>query len=492
MAERAARRRSGAPTCSARGSSSSSFRSAATTRGRSSRRSCGTGPRAAARFTWPWEQRRGAASGADVLYVHGWSDYFFNPELAAVLVGGGRPLLRARPAQVRAQPAARADARLHHRTSPTTTPTSRRRSPRWGTGATDAAGARHPLGPLILLGHSTGGLTLSLWAARNPGRAAALVLNSPWLEFQLSGVGREALAPVDQLRRAGRPDGRRCRTSTSASTRARSSKELDGEWEYSHEWRPDRGFTVASGLAHRRSSRATRRSRRASTSARRCSRCCRRGRRSSRGGIDAMLSSDIVLVVDDIAERVAAARAERHGRAHRRGAARRVPVARARAGRGLRVDHALAARVRSPSALTRTERADAASGCRGATPAAANGPRSAAHCSSMIVFASTMSRPMRSSASSKRARAPRCPRPRRRGRRASRRRRCRARRAPRRSAAARSPSRGSCTRRTRARPRPRRAPVSSSASRRIAVSGSSSSSRPAAVSMSMPSGCSLT
>ena len=36
---------------------------------------------AADRFRWPWEQRP-AASGADLLYVHGCSDYFFNPELA--------------------------------------------------------------------------------------------------------------------------------------------------------------------------------------------------------------------------------------------------------------------------------------------------------------------------------------------------------------------------------------------------------------------------
>ena len=46
-------------------------------------------PRARAWFTWPWERRRGAASGADVLYVHGWSDYFFNPELARFWTDAG-------------------------------------------------------------------------------------------------------------------------------------------------------------------------------------------------------------------------------------------------------------------------------------------------------------------------------------------------------------------------------------------------------------------
>ena len=34
---------------------------------------------------------------------------------------------------------------------------------------------------LTLSGHSTGGLTASLWASKRPGKLDALVLNSPWL-----------------------------------------------------------------------------------------------------------------------------------------------------------------------------------------------------------------------------------------------------------------------------------------------------------------------
>src|SRR5690606_27580235 len=34
-------------------------------------------------WAWPWKARpAGEASGTDVLYVHGWSDYYFNRELA--------------------------------------------------------------------------------------------------------------------------------------------------------------------------------------------------------------------------------------------------------------------------------------------------------------------------------------------------------------------------------------------------------------------------
>lgn len=53
---------------------------------------------------------------------------------------------------------------------------------------------------LLLFGHSTGGLILSLWSARHPGHADALLLNSPWLELQLSGSVRRALLPVVTLR----------------------------------------------------------------------------------------------------------------------------------------------------------------------------------------------------------------------------------------------------------------------------------------------------
>ena len=53
--------------------------------------------------------------------------------------------------------------------------------------------------PIILYGHSTGGLTAALWADRHPGAIAGLVLNSPWLEYQGSTGTRQAGAPVIDL-----------------------------------------------------------------------------------------------------------------------------------------------------------------------------------------------------------------------------------------------------------------------------------------------------
>ncbi|WP_448808435.1 alpha/beta hydrolase [Agromyces bauzanensis] len=251
-------------------------------------------------WAWPWKaQPGGAASGTDVLYVHGWNDYFFNRELAEFWSDAGARFFALdlrkygrslRPGQTPGYVTdlATYDADIEAALEA------------MGRGPTDVAAASAR--PLILLGHSTGGLTLSLWAARNPGRAAALVLNSPWLEFQLSRVGREALAPV--IGWGARMNPMRPLPSVDLGFYARSiAKEQDGEWEYSHEWRPDRGFTmhpawltailaghatVAAGIdvgapvLTLLSARSTLQPR----------------------WDDAMLTTDIVLVVDDIAERV--------------------------------------------------------------------------------------------------------------------------------------------------------------------------------------------
>lgn len=50
--------------------------------------------------------------------------------------------------------------------------------------------------PLVLMGHSTGGLTATLWAYRHPGAVAGLVLNSAWLEVQTLASMRSAVQPV--------------------------------------------------------------------------------------------------------------------------------------------------------------------------------------------------------------------------------------------------------------------------------------------------------
>ncbi|WEO77728.1 alpha/beta hydrolase [Cryobacterium sp. SO2] len=177
------------------------------------------------------------AHGTDVLYLHGWSDYFFQTGLAEYWhsVGArfhaldlrkyGRSLrehqtpgyvadLATYDADIEAALAAMGHG--EHADRP-----SRRR--------------------LVLMGHSTGGLTLSLWAARHPGRAGALVLNSPWLEFQTGGVGRAFITPLVQLGARVQPLGTLPQVDLGFYSRSVSAN-LGGEWSYEPQWRPVRGF----------------------------------------------------------------------------------------------------------------------------------------------------------------------------------------------------------------------------------------------------------
>lgn len=254
------------------------------------------------RWRWPWElepelKREPAASGCDVLYVHGWSDYFFNPELARFWTDAGARFyaldLRKYGRSLREWQTPGYVTNLATYDEDIEAALAAIAS----NGADDETSAR----PLILLGHSTGGLIFSLWAARNPGRAAALVLNSPWLEFQLRGIGRQAISPMIEFRARLDPMGPLPNVDLGFYTRS-IAKELDGEWEYDHHWRPDRGFathpawltailaghaTVAEGI---------------DVGAPVLTLLSARSTLLPRWDA-AMLESDIVLVVDDIAQR---------------------------------------------------------------------------------------------------------------------------------------------------------------------------------------------
>lgn len=194
-------------------------------------------PRRGPRWRWPWgrepvAEAPPAASGADVLYVHGWSDYFFNSDIARFWADAGARFFAL-------------DLRKYGRSL------REGQTPAYVTDLAaydddlEAALAAMDSGgrPLILVGHSTGGLILSLWSARNHGRVAALVLNSPWLEFQLRGIGRQAISPVIEF--GARVNPMRPLPNIDRGFYARSiAREFDGEWEYDHRLRPDRGFPI--------------------------------------------------------------------------------------------------------------------------------------------------------------------------------------------------------------------------------------------------------
>ena len=120
-----------------------------------------------------------------VLYVHGWNDYFFQTHLADHLTDLGFDFYAI-------------DLRRYGR--------SLRRGHLHGfitdlddygaelAAAVDVIGQSHD--QLVLMGHSTGGLIISLWAGKNAGRIDGLILNAPWLDFQGLAMIRTLSSPV--------------------------------------------------------------------------------------------------------------------------------------------------------------------------------------------------------------------------------------------------------------------------------------------------------
>ncbi|MCR2810806.1 MULTISPECIES: alpha/beta hydrolase [unclassified Microbacterium] len=180
----------------------------------------------------------------DVLYVHGWSDYFFQRSLAAYWTDRGADFYAL-------------DLRKYGRSiRPDQTPGY---ITDLATYDEDIAAALAAMGRaldalasprrLVLVGHSTGGLTLSLWAARHPGVASALLLNSPWLEFQLSAMTRVAVAPMIGLHARLRPLEPLPQVDTGFYSRAQREVR-EAPLEINPAWRPEVSMTVHAPWLH--------------------------------------------------------------------------------------------------------------------------------------------------------------------------------------------------------------------------------------------------
>lgn len=166
----------------------------------------------------------------DVLYVHGWSDYFFQKDLAHAVTALGARFFAL---DLRGYGRSLRDGEIPGYVTSLDTYDE------------DIAAALDVIGSgrrLVVLGHSTGGLTLSLWAARHPGRAAAVVLNSPWLELQVGPWAREALAPIVNIRARYDPLGRHPVVDEGFYTRAQRELGTLPVGPEREKWRPDNGF----------------------------------------------------------------------------------------------------------------------------------------------------------------------------------------------------------------------------------------------------------
>jgi alpha-beta hydrolase superfamily lysophospholipase len=179
----------------------------------------------------------GDAKGA-VLYVHGFSDYFFQKEYAEWWTARGYDFYGL-------------DLRKYGRSL---------REHQSGTyvgdlveyfdeidAAWERITQRDGHAKVMLSAHSTGGLTTSLWADdRQPDALAGMVLNSPWLDLQGSFLLREVATPV--IRRIGhRVAMREIPREVSGFYTQSLHVDHDGEWEFDLVLKPLGSFPLRIG-----------------------------------------------------------------------------------------------------------------------------------------------------------------------------------------------------------------------------------------------------
>jgi len=175
----------------------------------------------------------GDAPNGPVLYVHGFVDYFFQRHMAERFAAEGyafhaldlrkygRSLL-AHPHPNFCRSLAEYDAEIG--------------------AAIDAIGA-----PVLLAGHSTGGLICSLYAAQGARRSEvrALWLNSPFFDWNVSPLRRAQLGMAALMGQAfpylSDPKGLNAEYGRSLH------REFGGEWDYDLRLKPLKGFPVYFG-----------------------------------------------------------------------------------------------------------------------------------------------------------------------------------------------------------------------------------------------------
>ncbi|MEU2201938.1 alpha/beta hydrolase [Isoptericola sp. NPDC019482] len=181
----------------------------------------------------------GAVARTAVLSVHGFVDYFFHPHVARAVAARGHAFyavdLRGHGRALAAHVAGGRDPNLVDDL------TLYAQDLDAAAAVVRAAGHER----LVVLGHSTGGLVAPLWANARPGRADALVLNSPWLELNESWLMRgPATWAIDVV---GRVAPRLVVGSVGEHYGAALHHETGGEWDYDLAWKPHAGFPARAG-----------------------------------------------------------------------------------------------------------------------------------------------------------------------------------------------------------------------------------------------------
>jgi alpha-beta hydrolase superfamily lysophospholipase len=187
------------------------------------------------------EPRDGEVAQGAVLYVHGFTDYFFQTALADFFAQRG---LAFYALDLRKSGRARRPGHTAHYAADLAVYDAELER------ALAIVGDDHPGQPVIVVAHSTGGLIVPLWldrrrAAGRVAPVAGLVLNSPWLDLQGKPVLR---GPVTQaLRALAKAQPMRTFKALPGVYGRTLHVSANGEWEYDLELKPLDGFPVTIG-----------------------------------------------------------------------------------------------------------------------------------------------------------------------------------------------------------------------------------------------------
>lgn len=174
-------------------------------------------------------------SGRAVLHVHGFADYFFQTAYAEWWTERGYDFyaldLRKYGRSIRPHQTPNYVADLAHY------------HPELDL-AWERVTAEHP--HVVLSGHSTGGLTVPLWAEARAVEARGMVLNAPWFDLQGAVWMRLGLTPVVQQIAKRQPMRIIPRTVTGLYARS-LHRDHEGEWDFDLEWKPIESWPAYAG-----------------------------------------------------------------------------------------------------------------------------------------------------------------------------------------------------------------------------------------------------
>lgn len=179
-------------------------------------------------------RRRAAANdrGA-ILYVHGFADYFFQEHVAEHYTAQGYDFYAV-------------DLRGYGRSLRDGEPPNYTTDMAVYFEEIDAAIAviREEHSRVVLMGHSTGGLTTSLWAheRRSSELIDALVLNSPWLDVVEPPFMRQLVRVIGKV-----APKLKIRGGLGDAYGASIHNSRNGEWDFDLKWKPLEGFPVLAG-----------------------------------------------------------------------------------------------------------------------------------------------------------------------------------------------------------------------------------------------------